>query len=76
MRGGHEGSTTLEPEERDLCQRQLHPGLPRACITAKNVQDQGESVEHTQAPRSLQLFLRRWGSGRDQSGGHMVSWVT
>lgn len=39
MKGGHAGSTTREPEERDLCQRQLHPGLPRARVTAEDVQD-------------------------------------
>lgn len=76
MRGGHAGRTTHKPEERDLCQRQLHPGFPRARITAEDVQDYSESVEHAQAPRCLQLLLRRRGSRGDQSGGHMVSWVT
>lgn len=45
------------PEHLHLCQCQLQPSLPRARMTAEDVQDYRQPVEHGNAPRSLQGSL-------------------
>lgn len=60
---------TAIPEQGQLGQSHLEPGLPRAGVAAEDVQGHGEAVQHLDAPGGLQLFLEKEAVSEATSSG-------